>query len=161
MAKPNEITLLFTHILLREKKSSLVSSVCVHQICVCTAFPAYCLCGYCALIAVCSRWKRKKLTNPNACLTKFENTKNNLVHSLTAFMSLQAICAITAGDGKLIICSGFVWLWFTMSMAVNHNLKTVEDGRKAFREWRRNGPRRSWHQKLFFLSVTQMLLNQT
>lgn len=45
--------------------------------------------------------------------------KNNLVHCLTAFMSLQDICAITAGDGKLIICSGFVWLWFTMCKAVN------------------------------------------
>lgn len=59
----------------KKKNSSLISSARVYQICVCTAFPVYCLCGYWALIAVCSRQEKINNINPNACLTIFENTK--------------------------------------------------------------------------------------
>lgn len=56
--------------------------------------PAYGLCGYCALITVCSGQKKKK--NPNACLTLFENTKIKFVYITAALMGSLAICAITA-----------------------------------------------------------------
>lgn len=58
MTEPNEITLLFTHILLRKSPTSLLyvsikSALALRP-------PAYCLRGYCALITVCSGQKKKK-----------------------------------------------------------------------------------------------------
>lgn len=106
MAEPNEITLLFTHIFLeKKKKKTRLICMCPSNLrlhCIPCLLPVRILCFNRCLFTP------EKLINPNACLTKFENTKNNLVHSLTAFMGLRAICAITVGDGKLIICLGFV-----------------------------------------------------
>lgn len=75
MAKPNEITLLFTHILLREKKKILPRLICMcpsnlrlHRIP--SLLPVRILCFNRCLFTA-----EKKLINPNACLTKFENTK--------------------------------------------------------------------------------------
>lgn len=128
MAKPNEITpLLFTHILLRGKKKILPRLIC-------TCPSNLRLCRILSLLPVrilcfnrCLFTEGKTTTNKPKCLSDqiWKYQKNNLVHSLTAFTSLQAICAITARDGKLIICSGFVWLWFTMCKAVNQQSKKV------------------------------------
>lgn len=74
MAEPNEITLLFTHTLLGEEKKSPPRLICMcpsnlRLHCIPCLLPVRILCfNRCLFMA-------EKLINPNACLTKFENTK--------------------------------------------------------------------------------------